>query len=500
MAGLEAVDPRYAALFARAQQVLGADPRVVRVEVAGSIAQGDADAWSDLDVHVYVRPDDHGAVAAEWPAWLAEITPTVFARTPTLPFIINTITADGLTFDVVVLPDGAPPFSPPTGYAVGLISGHRFTEQAEAVEYAVAELFRCLAGPFVTDNGRDEFIRPMTGCGHFLGLLTTVMYAESGAPPPSAKQTKRTPHRRPTHCTSGVATAPRDGRRRVRVQPRRGRRAHPAGPPPVRSVRLGMADQVGSGRTGASQRRGRNPMDLNADLGEGFGQWELTDDAALLEIVTSANVACGFHAGDPLRLERVLAQAAAAGIAVGAQVSYRDLAGFGRRFIDATPAELRADVRYQIGGLRGVASHPDQVRYVKPHGALYHACSTHPAQGDAVRAAAGDLLVLAAAGSPFLASLSERGVAEAFVDRAYNDDGTLVDRRIDGAVHHDPGQVVAQALQLALDHSVTTISGARLAIAATSLCVHGDTPGAAAMARRVRDALEDAGVVVASFA
>jgi 5-oxoprolinase (ATP-hydrolysing) subunit A len=241
-------------------------------------------------------------------------------------------------------------------------------------------------------------------------------------------------------------------------------------------------------------------MDLNADLGEGFGQWELTDDEALLEIVTSANVACGFHAGDPLRLQRVLQRAAERGVAVGAHVSYRDLAGFGRRFIDATPDELRADVLFQVGGLRGVAVDPTQVRFVKPHGALYHACSTHPAQGSAVSEAAGELPVLAAAGSAFLTTLGDRGVAEGFVDRAYNDDGTLVSRREPGAVLEDPARVVDQAVQLAVDDSVTTITGQRLDLHVRSLCVHGDTPGAAVLAQRVRDALVDAGVTLAPFA
>jgi UPF0271 protein len=244
-------------------------------------------------------------------------------------------------------------------------------------------------------------------------------------------------------------------------------------------------------------------MDLNADLGEGFGQWELTDDDALLEIVTSANVACGFHAGDPVRLRRVLESAAARGVVVGAQVSYRDLAGFGRRFIDVQPDELEADVLYQVGGLRGVAVDADQVRYIKPHGALYHACSTHLAQGQAVKAAAAQagLPILAGASTKFLLSVvGGFGIAEGFVDRAYNDDGTLVDRRETGAVLTDHARVVDQAVQLAVDGSVTTINGKRLELRVDSLCVHGDTPGAAALAQRVRDALTDAGVALAPFA
>jgi UPF0271 protein len=235
-------------------------------------------------------------------------------------------------------------------------------------------------------------------------------------------------------------------------------------------------------------------VDLNADLGEVEG------DEALLEIVTSANVACGFHAGEPERLQRVLSQANVRGVVVGAHVSYRDLAGFGRRFIDVALDELRADVYYQIGGLRGLAGFPDRVKYVKPHGALYHACSTHPEQGNAVAAGARGLPILAGAGTPFLAWLGEQGIAEGFVDRAYNDDATLVDRSQPGAVLHDAAQVVDQAVQLAVDGSVTTISGKRLELKVDSLCVHGDTPGAAALAARVRDALTDAGVAVEPFA
>jgi UPF0271 protein len=228
--------------------------------------------------------------------------------------------------------------------------------------------------------------------------------------------------------------------------------------------------------------------DLNADLGEGFGAWELTDDAALLEVVSSANVACGFHAGDPVRLRRVLSLAADHGVAVGAQVSYRDLAGFGRRFMDVTYDELVGDVLYQAGALQGLtAGLGVEVSYVKPHGALYHACSSHPEQGRAVADAASalGLPVLAAAGSPFLAALGDRGVAEAFVDRAYRDDGTLVPRGEPGAVINDVDEMCARAVELAP--------------VARSLCLHGDTPGAAAAAGRVRAALEAAGVTVAAF-
>jgi UPF0271 protein len=243
-------------------------------------------------------------------------------------------------------------------------------------------------------------------------------------------------------------------------------------------------------------------IDLNADLGEGFGQWELTDDAALLDVVTSANVACGFHAGDPARLRSVLATAARQEVRVGAQVSYRDLAGFGRRFLDASYDELLGDVLYQTGGLSGLAAGLGvAVSYVKPHGALYHACSSHPVQGSAVSdaALALGLPVLAGSGTPFLASLGSRGVAEAFVDRAYADDGTLVPRSASGAVLTDVGEICERAVRLALDGTVTSVGGHDVVVAARSLCLHGDTPGAASVAGRVRAALEDAGVTVAAF-
>ena len=243
-------------------------------------------------------------------------------------------------------------------------------------------------------------------------------------------------------------------------------------------------------------------IDLNADLGEGFGRWELTDDAALLEVVTSANVACGFHAGDPVRLRAVLTRAVAHGVRVGAQVSYRDLAGFGRRFLDASYDELHADVLYQVGGLSGLAADlAVAVSYVKPHGALYHACSSHPEQGRAVAeaAAALGLPVLAGAATAFLATLGPAGVAEAFVDRGYADDGTLVPRSAPGAVLTEPGEIADRAVQLALSGTVRSVTGAEVTVPARSLCLHGDTPGAAALAGRVRSALESAGVTVTAF-
>jgi UPF0271 protein len=248
-------------------------------------------------------------------------------------------------------------------------------------------------------------------------------------------------------------------------------------------------------------------MDLNADLGEGFGRWELGDDDALLEIVTSANVACGFHAGDPLTMRSVCAQAARRGVSVGAQVSYRDLAGFGRRYIAYEPAELTADVLYQLAALDGIArAHGTRVRYVKPHGALYHAAAGDPVQAGAVAAAVAaydtGLPVLSLPGSHLLEAAGKaglRGVREAFLDRAYTPDGGLVPRGQPGAVISDPDQVAARAVRMAVDGTVVAVDGSTVRVAAESLCVHGDTPAAVEVARRVRATLAEAGVPLAPF-
>lgn len=249
-------------------------------------------------------------------------------------------------------------------------------------------------------------------------------------------------------------------------------------------------------------------MDLNADLGEGFGRWTLTDDDALLSCVTSANVACGFHAGDPLVMRRVCEGAAARGVTIGAQVSYRDLAGFGRRSMDVPAAELTAEIAYQIGALRVFAEAAgSRVAYVKPHGALYNRAVHDDAQAhaviEAVLLAGENLPVLGLPGSRLLARAREAGlpaVEEAFADRAYTPGGTLVPRGEPGAVVEDPDEVVRRAVGMTVDRTVVSADGSRIPVAARSLCLHGDTPGAAALARRVRAALEEAGVEVRAFA
>ncbi|MFJ7160160.1 LamB/YcsF family protein [Streptomyces sp. NPDC101118] len=237
-------------------------------------------------------------------------------------------------------------------------------------------------------------------------------------------------------------------------------------------------------------------VDLNADLGEGFGRWTLTDDEALLSVVTSANVACGFHAGDPSTMRRVCELAAERGVRIGAQVSYRDLAGFGRRAMDVPARELADEVAYQIGALDVFArAAGSAVSYVKPHGALYNRTVHDAEQAGAVvagvRLAGGALPVLGLPGSLLLEAAAGAGltaVPECFADRAYTEAGTLVPRTEPGAVLHEPEAVVAQAL---------TLVGAG---AGRSLCLHGDTPGAVELARRVRRELEATGVRVEGFA
>jgi UPF0271 protein len=248
-------------------------------------------------------------------------------------------------------------------------------------------------------------------------------------------------------------------------------------------------------------------IDLNSDVGESFGRWTLGDDEAILRSVSSANVACGFHAGDPGVIRRTCRDASAANVAVGAHVGYRDLAGFGRRFLDISPAELADDVVYQLGALQALAAVEGvRVRYVKPHGGLYNAIVHHTAQAqavvDAVRAVDPGLPILGLPGSEVLrlaAATGLRAVPEAFADRAYNPDGTLVSRSQPGAVLGSPADVAAQVLRMATESSVRAVDGSLLKIQAESICVHGDSPGAVAMATAAKAALAEAGVTVSAF-
>jgi UPF0271 protein len=249
-------------------------------------------------------------------------------------------------------------------------------------------------------------------------------------------------------------------------------------------------------------------LDINSDLGEGFGAWRMGDDFALLDLVTSANVACGFHAGDPTIMRRVCERAAGRGVAIGAHVAYRDLAGFGRRAMDMEPDRLADDVLYQIAALDGVARVAGaRVRYVKPHGALYNRIVHDRDQAAAVVAAVRSydprLPLLGLPGSEVLTQAAAAGlgaVPEAFADRAYLPDGSLAPRGTPGAVVADPAEVVRRCVAIAATGEVDGLDGARVRVAARSLCVHGDTPGAVELAVRIRAALTDAGVRLAAFA
>ncbi|MFG2002866.1 LamB/YcsF family protein [Spirillospora sp. NPDC048911] len=249
-------------------------------------------------------------------------------------------------------------------------------------------------------------------------------------------------------------------------------------------------------------------IDLNADLGESFGRWELGDDEALLDVVSSANVACGFHAGDPTVLRRTCHLAARRGVAVGAHTGYRDLAGFGRRFVDVPPSELTNDVLYQLGALRQFAEVAGtKVRYIKPHGALYNAIVHHEEQAAAVVDAVLDfdttLPALGLPGSAWLRLAGEAGLPvlhEVFADRAYTPEGTLVSRRQQDAVLHDPVEVAERCVRMATEGEIVAIDGTVIPVRADSICVHGDTQGAVELAQAVRSALDKAGVTIAPAA
>ncbi|MFW0785934.1 5-oxoprolinase subunit PxpA [Gordonia sp. CPCC 206044] len=242
-------------------------------------------------------------------------------------------------------------------------------------------------------------------------------------------------------------------------------------------------------------------IDLNADLGEGVG-----DDEAMLSVVSSANVACGFHAGSPEELLATCRAAAAAGVRIGAQVSYADREGFGRRFMDVEPARLTADILYQIGALEGIArSVGATISYVKPHGALYNSIVKNEPQARATVAAVveygGGLPMMGLPGSLSLRLASEAGlptIVEAFADRAYRPDGTLVPRTDDGAVLTDTAAITRRVVTMVAEGTVIAIDGSLVRIDAESICLHGDTPGAVDHARAVQSALSAAGIRVSA--
>jgi UPF0271 protein len=242
-------------------------------------------------------------------------------------------------------------------------------------------------------------------------------------------------------------------------------------------------------------------MDLNADLGEGG-----PCDRELLEVVTSASVACGYHAGDPSTMIETARTAAGLGVTLGAHPSYRDREGFGRRPLQVSPDQLYADVVYQVGAMAAAAvAAGTTLAFVKPHGALYNqACVDAGVAGAVVRAVATTgLALLCPHGSQMQRRAAAAGVScytEAFADRPYSPDGTLVGRATPGSVIDDPADVAARAVRLARRGEVSAVDGTVLTIPADSLCIHGDTPGAVELARSVRRALHDAGVVLRPFA
>jgi UPF0271 protein len=249
-------------------------------------------------------------------------------------------------------------------------------------------------------------------------------------------------------------------------------------------------------------------IDLNSDLGESYGAWSMGDDGAMLSVVSSANIACGFHAGDPAGIYRTVKAAVANGVVIGAHVSYPDRVGFGRRDMDVTTDELIADVIYQIGALKGIASAAGaSVRYVKPHGALYNRIANDAKQGqaviDAIKAIDSSLVLMGLANAPILelARKSELSVvSEAFADRAYTPQGQLVSRREEGAVLHDADAIAARMVQLAREGTLEAIDGSIIKIDAQSICVHGDSPGAVAIAKQIRQRFEAEAIAIRSFA
>ena len=250
-------------------------------------------------------------------------------------------------------------------------------------------------------------------------------------------------------------------------------------------------------------------IDLNADVGESFGAWTLGADEALLACVTSVNIACGFHAGDPSVIDRIVALAARAGLAIGAHPGHWDLRGFGRRAIAAPPDEVESDVLYQVGALAAFArAHGTRLVHVKPHGALYNQAVGDEALARAiargVARAGGELILVGLAGSKLMrdAALAQglRFAAEAFADRRYEADGTLQSRRVPGSVITDPEAAAAQALRIVQTGTVVAADGGEVPLCADTLCLHGDNPAAVGNARAVRGALESAGVTLRPLA
>ena len=248
-------------------------------------------------------------------------------------------------------------------------------------------------------------------------------------------------------------------------------------------------------------------VDLNADLGEGFGPWRMGDDEGLMDIVTSANVACGFHAGDPGTMARTMALAVAKGVGIGAHPGFDDLQGFGRRRLTLSTEELGALTAYQFGAARGMAAAAaGRVRHLKLHGALANMAAEDADVALACYRAALRvdpeivLLVIAATAQERAArDLGATWAGEIFADRAYTDEGLLMDRALPGAVLHDAGGIGLQTARMLREGAIIAVSGRRIPVRIDSICLHGDTPGAVAIARGLRDHLAGEGIGIAAF-
>jgi UPF0271 protein len=247
-------------------------------------------------------------------------------------------------------------------------------------------------------------------------------------------------------------------------------------------------------------------IDLNCDMGEGFGQYKMGLDDEVIKHISSANIACGFHAGDPMWMRRTVDLAEGHGVAIGAHPGFPDLVGFGRRNIAVTPAEAKADVMYQVGALQAF-TRAKRLQHVKPHGAMYNLAINDEALAraicDALLEVDRDMILLALAGSRWLSiaeSLGLRVAREFFADRALNPDGTLVSRSTPGAVIHDVDTVAERSLKMVRQATATAVTGEEIEVQADSICIHGDTPGAVEMASTLRRELEAAGVEIAPLA
>ncbi|HEX2914328.1 MAG TPA: 5-oxoprolinase subunit PxpA [Chloroflexia bacterium] len=248
-------------------------------------------------------------------------------------------------------------------------------------------------------------------------------------------------------------------------------------------------------------------IDLNADMGESFGNYVLGQDEALLDVVTSANIACGFHAGDPTVMAQTVSLAARKGVAIGAHPSYPDLQGFGRRKMDMTPAEIEACLLYQIGALNAFAQAAGtRLTHVKAHGMLYNVAAAEKAVAQAYARAVArynpDLALVCLATSPMMIEEGERAglrvVREAFADRAYNPDGSLVSRRLPGSMLEKPEDAARQVLAIAREGRIRAHDGSILELQADTICIHGDGPHALEIAQQVRAYLEENEVKVAA--